>query len=441
MSDGALQDGASQDWALTQTRFLTGDKEKDSRNVAILLDTIAAVSGNRDLDSLLRSIVDKAIHIASAERGIVLLPDEETGVLTVRVARDKLGNPLPKNLKFSTSIPQKVFEAGKAETLMDAAGGGDIPLGQSILDLRLVSVMCAPMKTAEETVGVLYIDSRASAKGFTKGDLELFTTLGSQCGLAINNAKLVQAYLDQQRMRAALHVAKDIQQGMMPRGSIERPRVEISGFNRPCEETGGDYFDFIPMPQRRIGVVIGDVSGHGIGAALFTTTAQALLRAFTLHAEDPAQVLAQTNFILERDMPPDMFMSLFFIEVDTKTGALRFASAGHCEIILFRKATGKFEELTKTGPALGLVAGAEYGIGEAAPLGPGDLVFLYTDGLPEAMSPDKELFEMERVKTLLAGLQERPVEEIIGQMVRAVTEFTKREVLEDDLTMVVIKGT
>ncbi|MHC4848903.1 MAG: GAF domain-containing protein, partial [Planctomycetota bacterium] len=190
---------APRDWASRQTGFLTGDKDRDARNVAILLDTIEAVSGNRDLDSLLLSIVDKAIHIANAERGIVLLPDAKTGALTVRVARDKLGVPLPPNLKFSTSIPQKVFESGKAETLMDAAGGADIPLGQSILDLRLVSVMCAPLRTAEETLGVLYIDSRASAKGFTKGDLELFETLGSQCGLAIRNAKLVQSYLEQER--------------------------------------------------------------------------------------------------------------------------------------------------------------------------------------------------------------------------------------------------
>jgi len=438
---GNPESGQAADWALTQTRFLTGDKEKDARNVAILLDTIAAVSGNRDLDSLLRSIVDKAIHIASAERGILLLPDEETGKLTVRVARDKLGSPLPHNVKFSTSIPAKVFESGKAETLMDAAGGGDIALGQSILDLRLVSVMCAPLKTAEETVGVLYIDSRASAKGFTKGDLELFTTLGSQCGLAINNAKLVQAYLDQQRMQAALHVAKDIQQGMLPRGTIERPRIEIAGFNRPCEETGGDYFDYIPMADRRLGVVIGDVSGHGIGAALFVTTARALLRAFTLNAADPAEVLTATNLLLERDMPAGHFMSLFYGEIDTKTRALRYASAGHNEIILFRKATGRFEELLKTGPALGLIDGAAYTIGETEALCDGDLLFLYTDGLPEAMSKDKEMFGMERVKTLLAGLQERPPEEIISQMVRAITEFTKRDVFEDDLTMVVVKGT
>ena len=252
--------------------------------------------------------------------------------------------------------------------------------------------------------------------------------------------ELVQAYLEQERLKQELHVAKDIQQGMLPRSTIERPRVEIAGFNRPCDETGGDYFDYIPMPDRRLGVVIGDVSGHGIGAALFMTTARALLRAFTFKAADPSQVLAETNELLERDMPPGSFMSLFFGEVDTRTGAVRFASAGHNPVVLFRKATGTFEELGKTGPALGLIEGADYGTGETPPLGPGDLLFLYTDGLPEAMNEEKELYGMERVKTLLAGLQERPVEEIIQQMVRAVTEFTKREVFEDDITLVVVKG-
>ncbi len=132
----------SQDWAAAQTGFLTGDRAKDARNVTILLDTIADVSGNTDLESLKRSIVDKAIAIANAERGLLLLMDAETERLRVHVARDKNGNPLPSNVKYSQSIPAKVYESGTAETLMDAAGGGgDIALGQSILDLRLVSVM------------------------------------------------------------------------------------------------------------------------------------------------------------------------------------------------------------------------------------------------------------------------------------------------------------
>jgi serine phosphatase RsbU (regulator of sigma subunit) len=430
-----------QDWAAAQTAFLTGDRAKDARNVTILLDTIAAVTANADLDSLKRSIVDKAIAVTNAERGLLLLKDEESGKLKIEVARDKMGNALPAGLKYSQSIPNKVFETGKAETLMDAAGGSEVALGQSILDLRLVSVMCAPLSTQEETLGVLYVDSKASAQGFTKGDLELFTTLGSQCGLAIHNAKLVEAYLEQQRLQHDLHVAKEIQQGMLPRPVIERPRVEIAGFNRPCEETGGDYFDYIPMPERRLGVVIGDVSGHGIGAALFMATARALLRAFTYKMADPAAVLGEVNLFLERDMPPGSFMTLFFGEVNTKTGAFRYASAGHNPVILFRKEAGAFESLEKTGPGLGLIEGVNYPIRETQPLAPGDILLLYTDGLPEAMSPDKELYGEERMRTLLAGLQERTPAEIVQQFIRAVTEWTRTEVFVDDLTLVVVKGT
>jgi sigma-B regulation protein RsbU (phosphoserine phosphatase) len=431
----------SQDWAASQTGFLTGDRAKDARNVTILLDTIAEVTGKADLDALMKSIVDKAIAITNAERGLLLLRDDATKKLAIKVARDKAKNPLPAGIRYSHSIPAKVFETGKAETLMDAAGGGDIALGQSILDLRLVSVMCVPLTTADERLGVLYVDSRASAKGFTQADLELFKALGSQCGLAIHNARLVDAYIQKQRLQHDLHVAKEIQQGMLPRKTVERPRIEIAGFNRPCDETGGDYFDFIPMPGSRLGLVIGDVSGHGIGAALFMATARALLRAFTYKAANPADVLGEVNLFLQRDMPAGSFMSLFFGETDTRTGALRWASAGHNPAVIFRKGVASFEELDKTGPALGLVDGAKYGTGETPPLRPGDILLLYTDGLPEAMSPEKELFGLERVKNLLAGLQERSSQEILNQLVRAVTEFTRREVFEDDLTLVVAKGT
>jgi serine phosphatase RsbU (regulator of sigma subunit) len=386
--------------------------------------------------------VDKAIAIANAERGLLLLWDKEKKQLTVRVARDKRGSPLPQPVKYSQSIPAKVFESGKSETLMDAAGGsGDVALGQSILDLRLVSVMCSPLTTSEETLGVLYVDSRASAKGFTKSDLELFTTLGSQCGVAIRNARLVEAYLERQRLQHDLHVAKSIQQGMLPRKTIERPHVEIAGFNRPCDETGGDYFDYIPMPDRRMGLVIGDVSGHGIGAALFMATARALLRAFTYKVADPAEVLSEVNLFLQRDMPSGSFMTLFFGEIHTKTGAFRYASAGHNPMILFRKKTGSFEELGKTGPGLGLLEGTRYGTTETAPIGPGDILLLYTDGLPEAMNPEKELFGEERMKTLLAGLQERSAQEIVNQLLRAGADWTKAREFEDDLTLVVAKGT
>ena len=429
----------TESWSSVQTGFLTGDKAKDTRNVAILLDTIAEVSRNHDLQQVMRSIVDKAIAVMSAERGLLLLRND-AGELELEVARDKQGSPLPPNVQHSQSVPKRVFETGEAVTLMDAAGGDAISLGQSILDLRLLSVMCTPLNTIEETIGVLYVDSKATNKGFTQSDLELFKTLGAQCAMALQNARLLQAFLDKQKMQQSLYIAQDIQTGMLPKEGLQQGNFEMAGFNRACEETGGDYFDYIALPGSRVGLVIGDVSGHGIGAALFMTTARALLRAFAYKQSDPALVVGSVNDFLERDMPPGSFMSLFFGELDTNTGMFRYASAGHIPVLLHRKSAGSFEEFGKTGPALGVVPGVEYGTGGTAPLQSGDMLLLYTDGLPEAMNPDRELFGLERAKNLMVGLQERPAAEIVNQLVRAVGEHAKREVLEDDLTLVVVKA-
>ncbi|MCZ6572551.1 MAG: SpoIIE family protein phosphatase [Planctomycetota bacterium] len=429
----------TESWSSVQTGFLTGDKAKDTRNVAILLDTIAEVSRNHDLQQVMRSIVDKAIAVMSAERGLLLLRND-AGELELEVARDKQGNPLPPNVQHSKSVPKRVFETGEAVTLMDAAGGDAISLGQSILDLRLLSVMCTPLNTIEETIGVLYVDSKATNKGFTQSDLELFKTLGAQCAMALQNARLLQAFLDKQKMQQSLYIARDIQTGMLPKEGLQQGNFEMAGFNRACEETGGDYFDYIALPGSRVGLVIGDVSGHGIGAALFMTTARALLRAFAYKQSDPALVVGSVNDFLERDMPPGSFMSLFFGELDTNTGMFRYASAGHNPVLLHRKSAGAFEEFGKTGPALGVVPGVEYGTGGTAPLQSGDMLLLYTDGLPEAMNPDRELFGLERAKNLIVGLQERPAAEIVNQLVRAVVEYAKREVLEDDLTLMVVKA-
>lgn len=429
----------TESWSSVQTGFLTGDKAKDTRNVAILLDTIAEVSRNHDLQQVMRSIVDKAIAVMSAERGLLLLRND-AGELELEVARDKQGNPLPPNVQHSKSVPKRVFETGEAVTLMDAAGGDAISLGQSILDLRLLSVMCTPLNTIEETIGVLYVDSKATNKGFTQSDLELFKTLGAQCAMALQNARLLQAFLEKQKMQQSLYIARDIQTGMLPKEGLQQGNFEMAGFNRACEETGGDYFDYIALPGSRVGLVIGDVSGHGIGAALFMTTARALLRAFAYKQSDPALVVGSVNDFLERDMPPGSFMSLFFGELDTNTGMFRYASAGHNPVLLHRKSAGAFEEFGKTGPALGVVPGVEYGTGGTAPLQSGDMLLLYTDGLPEAMNPDRELFGLERAKNLIVGLQERPAAEIVNQLVRAVVEYAKREVLEDDLTLMVVKA-
>ena len=223
---------------------------------------------------------------------------------------------------------------------------------------------------------------------------------------------------EKRRMEAELTEAKDLQQSMLPRVPVRAARLEIAGFNRPCEEAGGDYFDYIHLGNERIALVIGDVAGHGVGSALFMTAARSLLRTFlgaygrsaaairvgsVPCVSDVGDVLGEVNRALVRDMPAGAFMSLFLGELDLRTGGLRYASAGHTPGIVYRAAADEFDELKPTGPALGVVDNARYEVCTVVPPLQGqDAVLLYTDGATEAMGENREMFGVERLKTALA---------------------------------------
>jgi len=418
--------------------FLTGDANRDQRNIDILLDTIAEVSSTIDLGDLFVSVVDKTLEITQAERGILMLFDDE-GALQVQVARDSLKRDLPPDISYSHSVPEKVAREGTAETLIDAASHSDASLGQSILDLRLLTVMCVPLKVREKIIGVLYVDSRASSREFNDSDLMLFKALSYQLAIAIENARLVNEAIERQRLQQSLLIAQDIQRSLLPPGRLDLPSHDIYGISEPCDETGGDYFDYIRVRDGRLGLVVGDVSGHGIGAALFMATARALLRAFVSTHAGLDGVFRDLNNSLERDMGTGSFMTLFYGDLDVRENLLRYVRAGHNEPLLYRPAESGFRELTAPGMALGFVRDYEYEVAGPVELLPGDILILYTDGIPEARNRGKEQFGMARFQEIVESYRTRSSREIVEGIVRRVRDFAGQEQFEDDLTLIVVK--
>jgi sigma-B regulation protein RsbU (phosphoserine phosphatase) len=281
-------------------------------------------------------------------------------------------------------------------------------------------------------VGVLYADSRVSATGFARPDLDLFAALAAQCALALERA-------ERQRMEREQREARDVQRAMLPARSVVGDSVEVAGFCRPREEAGGDYFDLIPLGGDRLAVVLADASGHGLAAALCMSAARSLLRTFLPRTDALHAVLADVNSALARDMPSGTFMSLFLGELDLRSGGLRYASAGHNAAVVSR-AAGACEELAPTGPALAVVSQASFGTAVAAPLAPDDLLLLYTDGIPEARGPQRELFGMRRLKRTLLACRESSAPEIVGTISRAIASFTGAAGPADDVSLVVAKG-
>ena len=420
--------------------FLTGDFNADRRRIAILLETLADVNTSVEVRSVMRNVLDKSIGVTGAERAILMLYDDEN-VLRIEMARDDRGNELGNAVKYSHSVAMRVAREGRGICLIDTANQDEISLGQSILDLKLLTVMCVPLRVKDRMIGLLYVDSRASSREFTDRDLTLFKALAGQVAVAVDNSRLLEHYVEKQRIQEGLAVARDIQRSLLPRGGMTLPGLDIHGESVACEETSGDYFDYIRRPGGRLGLVVGDVSGHGIPAALLMTTARALLRSLTATDAVPAEIVTRVNAFLSEDVETGRFMTLFYGEMDVRDRTLHYVRAGHNEPLVYRRDADDFEELAEGGIALGMIDDFEFECAGPVQVGRGDLLFLYTDGIVEAVSARGEQFGMHRAKEVLRANRDRSARDIVTALRRAAHAHIGTDERQDDLTLVLAKAT
>ena len=418
--------------------FLTGDHATDRRRVSILLETLAEVNSGIDVGSVMRSVVDKSIEVTGAERAIIMLYDDHD-VLRIALARDENGQDLGDDVQYSHSVAMRVARDGEGICLIDTANQGEISLGQSILDLKLLTVMCVPLLVKDRMIGLLYVDSKASSREFTERDLTLFKAIAGQVAVAVDNGRLLEHYVEKQRIQEGLNVARDIQRSLLPRGGCAAPGFDIHGLSVACEETSGDYFDYVRRSPNRLGLVVGDVSGHGVGAALLMSTARALLRAFASSEDGPAQIVTELNRFLSQDVETGRFMTLFYGELDVEQRLLSYVRAGHNEPLVYRRAEDRFEELAEGGIALAMIDDFDFEVAGPVRVDEGDMLFLYTDGIVEAMDAAGEQFGMERVRTILRENRDRASREI-AEALRAAVQRHEGPVRQDDLTLVVAKA-
>lgn len=414
-----------------------GDDAVDHPGLSLLLESIAEVSSTIDIERLLVNIVDKSIELTSAERGILLLHRDGESELTVRVARNHEGEDLPESPRYSTRVVNKVVAEGKSVSTVVESDAQARDFSQSLHNLRLRAVMCTALTVGERSLGVIYVDSQTYRREFTQTDLALFEALSRQIGIALTNAHLVQESLEKTRLEQSLRIAGQIQSGLLPKGSPQIPSVDLHGWYHPYEMASGDYYDFVELGNGRIAVVVGDVSGHGIGAALITATARATLRAYLQALPDLGDVVGRLNRDLEADLHDNMFMTLFVAVIDSAEGTLEYVNAGHPPPLLLHE-DGSWEELGATGLALGILSSEDYLTSEWMTLQAGDLLFAFTDGIPEATGKAGELFGERRLRQVLKQLRHLPSCEIVADVARLVEEYQGGAVT-DDRTAVAMK--
>jgi serine phosphatase RsbU (regulator of sigma subunit)/anti-sigma regulatory factor (Ser/Thr protein kinase) len=310
----------------------------------------------------------------------------------------------------------------------------------ALRELKATGVKLAvPLVSQGELIGVLNLGPRLSEQDYSSDDRKLLDDLAAQAAPALRVAQLVREQeaeaVTRQRFEQELEVARLIQQNFLPKELPELPGWQIAAYYRPAREVGGDFYDVIPLPDGRVGFVVGDVTDKGVPAALVMSATRTLMRASAQRLIEPGEVLERLNEHLYPDMPAKMFVTCLYGVLDPETGHLRFANAGH-DLPYVKTADG-IVELRARGMPLGLMPGMRYEEKEAV-LEPGDSVLLHSDGIVEAHDPGRDMFGFPRLKETMADAP--PGQELIDRVLSELEAFSGPDAeQEDDITMVTLE--
>ncbi len=347
--------------------------------------------------------------------------------------------PLPVDqaeIALGSEDPLLEYLAGVAEPVLVDRIPLDSPGVRALRDAGVSLVV--PLVTSGELVGLLSLGPRRSEREYSTDDRRMLQDLATHAAPAVRVAQLVRQQeaqaLARQRIEQELHVARLIQQQFLPKELPDLPGWHVAAHYQPAREVGGDFYDFLELPDGQLAVVIGDVTDKGVPAALVMATTHSILRAEAARLVAPGEVLRRANALLIEEMPPHMFVTCLFAVLDPVSGRLRYANAGH-DLPYLRTAEGVVE-LRATGMPLGLLPDMNYEEKEVV-LRPGEEVLLHSDGVVEAHGPDREMFGFPRLKQLVA----EPVTggELIDLVLADLGEFTGPGwEQEDDITLVAL---
>jgi sigma-B regulation protein RsbU (phosphoserine phosphatase) len=413
-----------------------------AERLALLYDLSQAFNSSLDLDEILNRVMDEVIIATRAERGFVMLRDDN-GELIFHAARaiDQKTVEDPA-FQVSLSIVKSVAQNGQAVISDDAQIDPRWDMRQSVRILGLRSILCVPLQVKGRVLGIIYVDNRIRAGIFTQADLELMIAIGISAATAIENARLYQVAVEKGRLEKELQMARQVQLDLLPRAIPQIQGWEFAALWLPARQVAGDFYDFIPAEDGKLGIAIGDVSDKGMPAALFMALTRSTLRA----SMDPALLaqegICRANSLISDDSNSGMFVTLVFAWLDPEAGEITYVNAGHNPPLYFqqgkRPGTGFLARLERTGMALGVQRDFAY-CQRTQKFSPGDFVVFYTDGVIDALNGYGQDFGMERLETLVLEQRQNSAQQLVSALEQAVRQFIGDQAFFDDITLVVAR--
>lgn len=412
---------------------------KPEAKLRAILEISQAIAQTLELDLVFEKILDSLFRIfPQADRGMVIQSDAE-GRLIPRAMRQRLEQDEP--LRFSRTLVKRAMEERKGILSADAASDERFSMSESIADFRIRSVMCVPLVAPDQRpLGVIQIVAHSYHQRFSDEDLQVLVSVATQAAIAMENARLHEDALRQERMRRELAFAREVQHGFLPRTSPSVPGYEFWSYYEAAGEVGGDHYDFVPLPDGRQAVVVADVSGKGVPAALLMARVSSDAKvALVLHPDDPAKALTALNRTVCEAELYERFITLSASVLDPRTHRVRTASAGHMSPIVRRRDGSTVEPVTdhERSFALGVMPNAEYRCVEFE-LAQGESVVAYSDGISEAMNVQELQYSTARLRERIGALNSSAAE-VGDAIVRDVRAFASGRPQHDDMTLVIFR--
>jgi len=423
--------------ARTSRLAAPADLKEENQALQVMVRVSEALVAHKPLQELLEDIMDLIAENLPMDQCVLMLRGGASPALETRAARIQGQWSGGGEIQVSRTIVSMAYERHLSVIFSDAAADPRLAAGGSIIQYGIKSALCVPIGDDQEVIGVLYADRHARHEPFKDADLRLLTLLASTAAVKIEQAQQVAALITAEKLHQELKIAASIQRDLLPQSLPSCAGYGMAGRAVPCLQVGGDYYDLVSLDCKRTGLVVADVSGKGVGAALLMASLRAWLHAELVHGSDLAAIAAKLNDFIHRSSDIHSFITFFFGDLDNKTGALRFVNAGHNSPLVFGR-DGTVRELSATGLCLGMFAGRSYEVGTAA-LDPGEVLVLYTDGITESRNTGEKEFGVEGLAGAVREELGKDAPAILDAVFGRLAEFTACAEPFDDRTLVVVK--
>ncbi len=408
------------------------------KKVDLFFQISRLVQEQDDHNTTLKNIIDQIIQFIGADEGYLFLHEKQE--LIPFILRNSNHTEIsPTKLKVPLILIKQSLEDNRPYLIRDVQKDERLKDILSVSAFRIHSLLCIPISVNRRTQGVLYLQRTRKRIPFQYDHLEWVKAVVFSIGLLLENSELKEMTLEKGRMQREMQMARDVQRSLIPQGVPQYSGWEGAYCWMPAFEVGGDYFDFIPIDDHTLGLVIADVSDKGMPAALFMALSRTILRAVIGNHADAASVIKRANQLIHHDAQEGMFITLFFAVLDLNTGELTYVNGGHNPPLYYQHEHQALIELLPTGMAVGIELSAVYAQ-KKIKLEKGDFIFLYTDGALDAMVREKKFNEKELNEFIYRHRNADP-ERIILLLKEKLCGANSSASSQDDLTMIVWKRT